>query len=123
MTAADLLTTLRSRGLTVAADGDALTVRPRELLTDELRQAIRAHKRDLLAELPRHRWLVIDVDGNGREVFCIPAFTATEIAQCYPTAARRLPLPDSAAEAAGIIGQETAKTDRQHARERKTMET
>src|SRR5215470_12904392 len=98
MTAADLLTSLRGRGLTLTADGDALVVRPRDLLTDELRAAIRAHKRDLLAELPRYRWLVEESTG-AREVCCLPEMTAAEMAGAYPKATRLLPLPDSAAEA------------------------
>jgi hypothetical protein len=114
MSAADLLTRLRSVGLTVNADGEALTIRPRELLTDELRAAIRAHKRALLAELPRYRWLISDQDGNGREVCCLPEMTAAELTPCYP-GARLLPLPDAAADAAGVLSQ--------HARERETMET
>ncbi len=51
MTAAELLTTLCNRGLTVRADRDSLIVQPRELLTDELRTAIRAQKAAILAEL------------------------------------------------------------------------
>jgi len=104
MSAADLLTTLRNRGLTVSADGDALTIRPRELLTDELRAAIRAHKRDLLAELPRYRWLVFEPDRRRREVCCLPEMTADELAPCYP-GARLLALPHAAAEAAPILNQ------------------
>ena len=96
MTAAELLTTLRLRGLTLAADGDALIVRPRDRLTDELRAAIRAHKRDLLAELPRYRWLIVE-GGSAREVCCLPELTATEMAACYP-GARLVSLPDSAAK-------------------------
>jgi hypothetical protein len=102
MTATDLLTTLRSKGLTVAADGDALTVGPRELLTDELRAAIRAHKRDLLAELPRYRWLIVEPDGTRREICTLPEMTRGELGPCYP-GARLLLLPDSAAEAATIL--------------------
>lgn len=102
MTAEDLLATLRERGLIVAADGDALTVRPRELLTDELRAAIRAHKRDLLAELPRYRWLILEADGRRKEICTLPEMTHAELAVCYP-GARLLPLPDSAAEAAGYL--------------------
>jgi uncharacterized membrane protein len=49
MTAAALLTTLRELGLTITADGDALIVQPRKLLTDELRAAIRANKPAILA--------------------------------------------------------------------------
>ena len=37
MTAAGLLEKLRSAGLQVAANGEALVIRPRDLLTDELR--------------------------------------------------------------------------------------
>jgi hypothetical protein len=102
MTAADLLTALRNRGLTVSADGDALVVQPRELLTDELRAAIRAHKRDLLAELPRYRWLILEADGRSREVCCLPAMPRSELAVCYP-GARLSPLPDSATEAGKLI--------------------
>jgi len=97
MTAADLLRTLRKRGLTVAADSDALTVRPRNLLTDDLRAAIRAHKRDLLAELPRYRWLIIEPGGR-REICVLPEMTVAQLAPCYP-GARLVPLPDSAAAA------------------------
>jgi hypothetical protein len=101
MTASDLLTTLRRHGLVVAADGDVLTVRPRELLTDDLRAAIRAHKRDLLAELPRFRWMLIWPDGKFRGVCCLPEMTAAELATCY-RGARILPLPDSAAEVGAL---------------------
>ncbi len=51
MTGADLLTKLRHAGLAMRADGDALVVRPRELLTDELRTQIREHKPAILAAL------------------------------------------------------------------------
>jgi hypothetical protein len=97
MNATDLLTTLRNRGLTIAADGDALNVRPRELLTDELRAAIRTHKRELLAELPRYRWLILEADGRRREVCCLPELTATDLEPCYP-GARVLALPELATE-------------------------
>jgi hypothetical protein len=102
MTAADLLTTLRKRGLNIAADGDALVVRPRDLLTDELRLAIHAHKRALLAELPRYRWLILEADGRRREVCCLPELDATELARCYP-GARFVPLPDGAMAALAVI--------------------
>src|SRR5215467_2136003 len=99
MTAADLLTTLRKRGLSIAAHGDALVVRPRGLLTDELRFAIRAHKPALLAELPRYRWLIVEPHGGRRDVCVLPEISATELAPCYP-GAKPVALPDSAAEAA-----------------------
>jgi hypothetical protein len=107
MTATNLLTKLRDAGLRVAADGDALTVRPRELLTDELRAAIRAYKRELLAELPRYRWLVVEVDGGRHEVCCLPEMTSAELGPCYPDA-DLIPLPDGAAEAAVILGNRAA---------------
>ena len=46
-----LLATLRNVGLQLRAQGDQLYVEPREALTDELRQTIRAHKPELLLEL------------------------------------------------------------------------
>jgi hypothetical protein len=101
MIATDLLTKLRRRGLTVVADGDVLKVGPRERLTDELRAAIRAHKRDLMAELPRYRWRILYPDGTGHEMCCLPGMTAAELAACYP-GARLRPLPDAAAEATGF---------------------
>jgi hypothetical protein len=91
--ATDLLTKLRYRGLTIEADGDALTVQPRDLLTDELRAEIRAHKRDLLAELPRYRWRIIGAATNVKEVCCLPEMTAAELQACYPGARIRA-LPD-----------------------------
>lgn len=96
MTATDLLGTLRRKGLTVAADGDTVTVRPRDLLTEVLRAAIRTYKSELLAELPRYRWLV-DVDGEAREVCYLPEMTIGEMRACY-SGARFRPLLDAAAK-------------------------
>lgn len=98
MNATVLLASLKAHGLTVTANGDALTVRPRELLTDQLRAAIRTHRRALLAELPRYRWLIVEPRGGSREVCCLPEMTHAELAPCYSDA-RLVPLPDSAGEA------------------------
>lgn len=51
MGAPDVLEHLRAAGLTITADGDRLTVTPRDLLTDDLRSAIRENKAALLAAL------------------------------------------------------------------------
>jgi hypothetical protein len=51
MGARDLLNTLSSAGLAVSADGGNLVIRPRELLTIELRETVRARKLELLALL------------------------------------------------------------------------
>jgi hypothetical protein len=51
MGAPDLLEHLRAAGLTITADGDRLTVTPRDLLTEDLRSAIRENKTALLAAL------------------------------------------------------------------------
>lgn len=51
MGAPDLLQHLRGAGLTITADGDRLTVTPRERLTDDMRESIRANKAALLQEL------------------------------------------------------------------------
>lgn len=51
MGAPDLLQHLRDCGLQLEVDGDMLTVKPRNRLTDELRQAIREFKPALLALL------------------------------------------------------------------------
>lgn len=47
----ELLTRLRSAGLSLSIDGDALRVRPREALTDEIREEIRQHKTELIEAL------------------------------------------------------------------------
>lgn len=47
----DALATLMRAGLTVESDGDKLLVQPRHLLTDQLRELIRAHKPDILGAL------------------------------------------------------------------------
>ena len=52
MLAQEIIETLRERGATVRAlAGDQIEVAPRRVLDDELREAIRSHKPDLLAEL------------------------------------------------------------------------
>jgi len=51
MGAPDVLGHLRALGLTLAAEGSNIVVRPRQALTDEARQLIRAHKAELLAAL------------------------------------------------------------------------
>lgn len=53
MNAPQLLDTLAQRGARLLLDGAALVVKPRDVLTDELRAAIRANKSQLL-ELLQH---------------------------------------------------------------------
>ena len=48
---ARLVHQLSDCGLTVRAEGNALVVEPRNLLTDPLRQFIREHKAEIVAEL------------------------------------------------------------------------
>ncbi len=54
MGASDLLERLRTAGVRVSVEGDALIAEPRTALTDDLRAAIRAHKPELLAALTHH---------------------------------------------------------------------
>jgi len=51
MTAQMLLTDFRSRGISIAPDGERLVVEPTSRLTDKDREAIKTLKRDLLAAL------------------------------------------------------------------------
>ncbi len=52
MTAASILTECRARHIRLAAEGGALTYEgPQGAMTDELRQLIREHKAEILAEL------------------------------------------------------------------------
>ncbi len=53
MGACDLLQHLLGADLSIAADGDRLTISPRALLNDDLRASIKAHKSDLLASLAK----------------------------------------------------------------------
>ncbi len=61
MSAPSILEQLQSAGLAVECEGDRLTVKPKELLTDELRQAIRDHKSEIMLLLT-----VDDCDGKCR---------------------------------------------------------
>jgi len=47
----DALEQLHRHGLTVRADGDTLIVEPRDRLTEELRNAIRTSKAEIMARL------------------------------------------------------------------------
>lgn len=51
MTAAALIADLRSRGVTLVADGERLRCRPRSALSDDDLSALRAHKSEVLARL------------------------------------------------------------------------
>lgn len=51
MGAVDLLTRLDAAGIRLRADGDRLVVEPRQRLTEELRDAIRANKPELLTAI------------------------------------------------------------------------
>jgi hypothetical protein len=51
VTATDLLSDLARRGFTLAPDGDGIRVCPASRLTEDLREAVRQHKPELLALL------------------------------------------------------------------------
>lgn len=53
MGARDLLNNLAGIGVSIRLDGDSLIVSPRELLTGDIRDALREHKPDLVALLRR----------------------------------------------------------------------
>lgn len=56
MTATDVLARLRALGISVAADGDDLVLRPSSKLTPEMLALVRAHKPALLALLMPTGW-------------------------------------------------------------------
>lgn len=67
MTAAELLTMLTAAGCRLIPEGEQLRVQdPQHALTDELRQAIRQHKQELLTlvELFEERAAIIEYDGR-----------------------------------------------------------
>src|SRR5688572_30171050 len=51
----DVLTRLRSAGLSLKVEGNLLRLRPREALTDELAEQARQHKPELIAALTREQ--------------------------------------------------------------------
>lgn len=53
MAPTEILDRARELGITLAAQGDTITARPKGATPPELAQAIRAHKRELLAHLQR----------------------------------------------------------------------
>lgn len=66
MAAPTILATIAAAGLTVTADGDRLTVRPKDRITPEVRDLIRARKAELLALLVEHS-ADADADDNWDE--------------------------------------------------------
>lgn len=91
MTASAILTTIAAAGLTVTADGDRLAVRPRDRITPEVRDLIRARKAELLALLAEPP-ATADTDDNWEERAAIaehdaglPRGTAETVADaCHP---------------------------------------
>ncbi len=73
MEAQAILMALRQRGATVRAlEGGRVEVNPRRVLDDDLRQAIRSHKSELLAELATREQIgamLIRSNRFGREVW------------------------------------------------------
>ena len=55
MTAADLVRAVEERGGTVEVAGDALIIRPKRVLTDELRAALKARKPEVIRYLQERR--------------------------------------------------------------------
>lgn len=74
MNAADIIRTANAAGLTLAAKGDQLSVKPADRLSPELRRLLVAHKAAVLALLrqqesnlppPRNRaWIIVLSDGT-----------------------------------------------------------
>ena len=58
-------------GLIVRAEGDALVVEPRNLITAPLRQFIREHKAEILIELQADDAVEQSVEKHVEPVFCI----------------------------------------------------
>ncbi len=96
----DLLQTLQARGVSIRIAGGNLIVNPRSLLTDELRDAIRAGKPELL-RLPDALVLAInrccdargDDDGNRAalilECLALPAWEQRELRDHFNEEAAR----------------------------------
>src|SRR5262245_8328500 len=95
MSARELLAALASEGVSVAAEGDALVVRPGSRLTDDMRLRLRAAKGELLALLSGR-----PVPVSGVSLVSSPAFeretpTAREGAEISPTL-KKASAPDPA---------------------------
>jgi hypothetical protein len=95
MASGTVLRTLQERGLAVAADGDALVVGPMELITNDMRAAIRRHKAEILAELMQERasahwrWWIAPPGRPAFEVRFRPDVTADQVRKLYPGAGLR----------------------------------
>jgi hypothetical protein len=84
VTAAALVTELRSRGVTLVADGEMLRCRPKSALSAEDLAALKALKSEILATLRRPC-----LSCKGRR-FWISIYGVTICAVCHPPAAASL---------------------------------
>ena len=101
---ASALSTLSAHGVRLEIRDGTLTAGPREALTPEVRELIRAHKPELIAALsaasdpepePAHRlWLILHAPGDLRSHSFSPPATAAEIRRWYPDALLIEPEPD-----------------------------
>jgi hypothetical protein len=99
MDAATTFHLLVKDGFTLGTEGDKLTVRPVSRLTGELREAIRAHKSELIAMLgnpppdrPSWRWILTHPDGTVTDHTTTPHATLAEMRAAYPDALSFEPL-------------------------------
>ena len=88
MTTADLLADLSVAGVRVELRAGVLHAGPKDALTAEHRELIRAHKPALVALLAgaRRLWTIVEHDGNRLSVSFAPPATLAEVRASHPTA-------------------------------------
>ena len=113
MNALDLLDRIAAAGLDIEPDGDRLIVGPRELLTNEFREAVRAN-RDALLELLRAKhwhWQVSLPDRAPFRVWVAPGADRAWMANVYPNALIQ-PLVRDTTAATATTGEVEARATR-----------
>jgi hypothetical protein len=100
MSARALLQRVIGRGIAITSSKGQLEVRPRALLTDELRGEIRSAKAGLIQFVRPHRcWRVTKADEIAFELVCVPAASRAELELLYGEQVILEPLPEDAASA------------------------
>lgn len=88
MGAPELLSHLRTLGLTVTNHGGKLRAEPRGAVTPPVVDLIRQHKNELLAalEVTSWGWRITHLDGRTIDHYIVPVHTLAEVQTYYPGA-------------------------------------
>ena len=90
MTAAALIAGLRSRGVTLVAEGERLRCRPRSALSDDDLGALREHKPEILAQLRSQTKADLVCRACRERRWWLSIYGVVVCGVCHPPAAPRL---------------------------------